>query len=280
MKLTSKHKSKKSDYFKNGKPMHKLSYCAFMDVLGFSTRVRASYEEGNEDSLLESFHEILGESITKLKRDADDSMLYFKSFTDNLILAYPRFSEDMESEFGFILWAMNEYQFQMALRGFFIRGGLAVDQLFMDENSVYGAALLTAYDLESKVAVNPIVVLCDSTMALVDHHITYYSGEIAPQLRDVLKGADGRYFLNYLTESIVEGDEGDLLDVKRLRQHKEQIEIALLANAKVPNVLSKFTWLASYHNYFCDMVSCFLEYEDSLKVPGTFDDIGIMRLEK
>ncbi|WP_321897185.1 hypothetical protein [Burkholderia cepacia] len=80
----------------------------------------------------------------------------------------------------------------MALKGFFIRGGLAVDQLFMDENSVYGAALLEAYRLESKVAVNPVVVLCDQTMKLVDQHIGYYCGEIAPQLRHVLKGPDGR----------------------------------------------------------------------------------------
>ena len=63
----------------------------------------------------------------------------------------------------------------MALKGFFIRG-VAVDQLFMDGNSVYGMALLTAHDLESKVAVNPIVVLCDNTMKLVDKHIGYYSG--------------------------------------------------------------------------------------------------------
>lgn len=278
MSLTSKNKSKKSDYFENGKPVHKLSYCAFMDVLGFSARVSSSYENDSADDLLKSFHEILGKSITQFKEYTDESMLYFKSFTDNVILAHPRFSKDMESEFGFLLWAMNEYQFQMALRGFFIRGGLAMDQLFIDENSVYGAALLTAHDLESNVAVNPIVVLCDNTMALVDHHITFYSHEIAPQLRDVLKGSDGRYFLNYLTECVIDGDEQDFLDVKQLHQHKEQIEVALLVNAEVPKVLSKFTWLASYHNYFCDMMSNFPGYEDSLKVSGAFDDIGIMRL--
>jgi hypothetical protein len=280
MKKNPKNSNGKSDYFVAGKPVHRLSYCAFLDVLGFSERLRASYKDGSADTLLESFHRILAKSIAQLKENTDDSMLYFKSFTDNVVLAHPRFSDDMESEFGFILWAINEYQFQMALKGFFIRGGLAVDQLFMDENSVYGAALLEAYGLESKVAVNPVVVLCENTMKLVDKHISYYSGEIAPQLRDVLKGPDGRYFLNYLTECIVEGDDREFLDAKSLRLHKKQIESALKTYASVPSVFSKFAWLAAYHNYFCDTVSSYPEYKASLKVSVTLAAIQFQRLSK
>lgn len=269
MKPTNKQNKGKFDYFSAGKPVHKMSFCAFLDVLGFSERILASYKDGSADELLESFHQTLAESIARLKEDTGESMLYFKSFTDNVVLAHPRTSEDMESEFGFIFWAIKEYQFQMALKGFFIRGGLAADELFMDENSVYGAALLEAYRLESKAAVNPIVVLCDRTMRLVDMHITYYPGEIAPQLRHVLKGPDGRYFLNYLTECIVEGDYQEFLRADLLRQHKERIESALKNYAAVSTVFSKFAWLAAYHNYFCDMVSGYTEYEPSLKVSAT-----------
>ncbi|MEQ1977444.1 MULTISPECIES: hypothetical protein [unclassified Xenorhabdus] len=265
-KRTYKSTQQKSDYFYSGMPVHRMSYCAFLDVLGFSERIRTSYEDGTEDILLMDFHQILARSIDKFKENTSESMLYFKSFTDNVVLAHPQFSEDMESEFGFILWSIIEYQFQMALKGFFIRGGLAVGQLFMDENSVYGAALLDAYHLESKVAVNPVVVLCDRTMKLVDIHIGYYSGEIAPQRRDVLKGPDGRYFLNYLTECIIDGDEQQFLDTKSLLLHKKQIERALKAYAPIPAVLSKFSWLAAYHNYFCDMISGYPEYDEMMKV--------------
>jgi len=173
LKSTHKQNNGKSDYFLAGKPVHRLSYCAFLDVLCFSERLRTSYQDGSADTLLEDFHQILAKSIAQIKEDTDESMLYFKSFTDNVVLAHPQFSDEMESEFGFILWAINEYQFQMALKGFFIRGGLALDQLFMDENSVYGEALLKAYALESKVAVNPVVVLCDNTMKVVDKHAGY-----------------------------------------------------------------------------------------------------------
>jgi len=248
--------------------------------LGFSERIRTSYKDGTANALLESFHKILAKSIARLKENTDESMLYFKSFTDNVVLAHPRFSDDMESEFGFTLWSIREYQFQMALKGFFIRGGLAVDQLFMDGNSVYGMALLTAHDLESKVAVNPIVVLCDNTMKLVDKHIGYYSGEAAPQVRDVLKGPDGRYFLNYLTECIIEGDDREYLDAKSLRRHKKQVESALKAYASIPTVFSKFAWLAEYHNYFCDTVSGYPEYNEAMKVSATICAVQFQRITK
>ncbi|WP_447899148.1 hypothetical protein [Stenotrophomonas maltophilia] len=268
----------KSEYFFDGKPAHRQSFCAFLDVLGFSERISASYKDGSADTLLGSFHQILAKSIAQLKETTDESMLYFKSFTDNVVLAHPAFSDDMESEFGFILWSINQYQFQMALQGFFIRGGLAVGQLFIDDNSVYGAALLEAYRLESKSAVNPIVVLCDKTMELVDEHLGYYAESSAPHLKDVLKGPDGRYFLNYLTECIVEGSDQEYLDAESLRLHKQQIESALKAHAELPTVFSKFSWLAAYHNYFCETVSTYPGYNDSLKVCATLAAIQFNRI--
>jgi len=258
--------NEKKDYFCNGKPVHRKSYCAFLDVLGFSAKTSASYSNGTQDALLAEFYHILTESLSSLKEDTDESMLYLKSFTDNVVLAHPAFSREMESEFGLILFPIKEYQFKMALNGFFVRGGLAVGQLFMDENSVYGAALLESYRLENSVAVNPVVVLCDNTMKMVNKHLKYYAEGMAPQTREILKGPDGRYFINYLTECITPGDYDDSLDTDALMRHKYQIEKALSDYVSIPRVFSKFSWLAAYHNYFCEMVSSFPEFDDAMKV--------------
>lgn len=247
--------------------MHRLSYCAFLDVLGFSDRLRASYTNRTSNKLLQDFHAILSKRINQFNNDSKETLLYFKSFTDNVVLAHPRFSEDMESEFSFILWSILEYQFDMALQGFFVRGGLSVGRLFVDENSVYGEALLEAYHLESKVAVNPIVVLSDESMRLVDMHLTFYHGMDAPHQRSVLVGPDGRYFLNYLAECIVDTDQSEVLNVKALRAHKRQIVSALKSYVSQPVVFGKFSWLAAYHNHFCDSVSGYPGYASTLKVP-------------
>lgn len=256
----------KDDYFDEEKPIHKLSYCAFLDVLGFSERIRESYSDKTHDELLVTFHRILGKAVSRLRRDANASLLYFKSFTDNVVLAYPRISDDMEGEFGFIMWSLREYQFNMALHGFFVRGGLAVGPLFIDDTSVYGSALLEAYALESKVAVNPIVVLSDDVTKLVQRHLTYYHGEEAPHVRDVLRAPDGRFFINYLVEAIYETGDGDKLATKELGMHRDVIVNELKKHRRNPRVFDKFAWLAAYHNYFCEQVDALPGYKASLQI--------------
>ncbi len=270
--------SEKDDYFEAGKPVHRLSYCAFLDVLGFTERIRMSYKSKTGDKLLQEFHGIFERRITRLKSDTDESLMYFKSFSDNVLLAHPRFSEDMESEFGFILWSISEYQFAMALQGFFIRGGLSVGPLFIDDNSVYGEALIDAYELERKTAVNPIVVLCENTMKLVDWHIGYYHGEAAPQTRRILINSDGRYFINYLSECVIENHEGEAVDSESLTKHKTQIESAFVQYVAQPAVFAKFLWLAAYHNYFCDSVSKYQGYSDNLMISKELATVTFKRL--
>lgn len=268
----------KNFYMKAGKPAHELSYCAFLDILGFSARTRESYQNKSHDALLREFHETFAEVTAELKNQTTYSPLYYKSFSDNVLLAVPRYSDDMESEFGNILVATSEYQFRMALKGFFVRGGLAVGPLFIDDNSVYGEALIAAYELESKVAVNPIVVLSDETAKLVNKHLTYYAGELAPQRRALLVNSDGRYFINYLDECILETDDGWELDLESLCQHREQIHRSLAKYAEQPAVFAKFSWLSAYHNYFCETVSTCPGYSDDLKVSSDLMTVKFKRL--
>lgn len=268
------------DFFENGKPIHRFSYCAFLDLLGFSARTRASYKNNSGNQLLQDFHKIFSNQIVRMKGQTKESLLYFKSFSDNVLLAHPQISKDMESEFAFILWSIQEYQFAMALKGFFIRGGLSVGQLFVDDDNVYGEALIDAYELESKIAINPMVVLCDNTMKLVDNHLTYYNGGWAPQLNDVLVNSDGRYFINYLSECVLDTEEGYNLDIESLAIHRDRITDALSEYSSKPTVFSKFTWLSDYHNYFCDSVSHFKNYSDELRVSNYFSRFDFKRLNE
>lgn len=268
------------DFFEDGKPVHKLSYCAFLDLLGFSSKTKASYKSNTGDQLLQEFYEAFTDQIKRMKKDSENSLLYFKSFSDNVLLAHPRFSNDMESEFGFILWSIKEYQLAMAIKGYFIRGGLSIGQLFVDDDNVYGEALIDAYHLESKVAINPMVVLCDKTMKLVEHHLSYYDEEWAPQLNDLLVNNDGRYFINYLSECVNDTGSGYELDFESLKAHRDRINEALGEYSNKPTVFSKFKWLSDYHNYFCDSVSNFPNYSDELKVSENSSRTEFKRLNE
>jgi len=256
-------------YFEKGLPVHRLSYCAFLDVLGFSERIRRAYQAGMHDQLLAFFHSNLSRAIERLKKECDETMLYSKSFTDNVIIAHPEMSDDMEYEFGSMVLSLKEYQFNMACGGFFVRGGLAIGPLFLDDNSVFGPALLEAYELESKVAVNPIVVLSGDTMEFVKLHLTYYHGMQPPQDHELLRAPDGRVFINYLTEAVFETSTGgETLAADALARHRDCVVSQLKEHRKNPRVFEKFAWLASYHNHFCEQVAHLPTYTPQLKVPG------------
>jgi hypothetical protein len=250
-------------YFKGSKPIHRESYCAFLDVLGFSDRIKESFGLGKGDDLLQEFHTILSENLKKVQKDVSISNLYAKSFTDNVVFAHPQFSRDLESEFAFVLWSIKSYQFEMAQHGFFIRGGISFGPLFVDKNSVYGPALIEAYEIEKSVSINPIVTLSDKVKALVLSHVGFYGApENAPQNSDVLIDARDKFFINYLSEA----SEEEFVDWQALRNHKQQIEWSLEKYKANSQVFAKLSWMAGYHNYFCEPLKSHSGYDPSLKI--------------
>jgi hypothetical protein len=94
----------------------------------------------------------------------------------------------------------------------------------------------------------------------------------------LLVNSDGRYFINYLDECILETYDGWKLDAESLGLHRDRIQDALISYAKQPVVFAKFSWLSAYHNYFCDSVSAYPEYSDDLKVSLALSTVKFSRL--
>jgi hypothetical protein len=271
---------KRQAYFENGKPTQSLSYCAFLDILGFRERILAGERSGGSDELFQRFHSILENRLKALSAECRETHMEMKSFSDNVLIASPAISPDMEFEFALIMWSLRAYQLEMALEGLFVRGGLSVGKLFVGPDNVYGKALIDAYELESKVSVYPIVTLSDEAMLCVNEHLKYYAGDFAPQLRDVLVTSEGRYFINYLRECIIEGDEEESLDVKKLVTHRTRIEEALKESQGNDRVHAKYSWLACYHNYFCESVKQLRGYKKSMLVGGAAENVLIRSIRK
>ncbi|WP_107928757.1 hypothetical protein [Neisseria animaloris] len=271
----------KFEYFlEGGEPVHRPSYCVFLDVLGFSQQIEKSYQEGIEDLTLREFYSIFQKNLGKIKSlETESSYFHLKTFSDNVLLVHTPFSDDLEFEFASIMWSLREYQFQMALRGLFVRGGFTFGPLFLSEDTVYGKALLDAYKLESEIAINPKVVLSEEVKSLVHEHIRYYANGDAPQKEAVLVDADGSYFINYLAECFLDEDEERWLDAKSLMLHKEQIEIGLRKFNSKSQIFSKYVWLAAYHNYFCDSASDCRSYDNGLKIDSELYCIHFSKIE-
>ncbi|WP_255449625.1 hypothetical protein [Bacillus sp. BPN334] len=148
-------------------------------------------------------------------------------------------------------------QFSLVLDGFFIRGGVSVGPHFMDEETVFGPELITAYNLESQVAVYPRIILSKSSKDKVREYISYSPQPDNAFNSELLEDMDGEWFVNYLNVLFTwyeeEAFNGDFTSFfPYLEAHRDKISSALDTYANNHKLLKKYSWIANYHNYFCD----------------------------
>jgi len=180
-------------------------------------------------------------------------------------------SDDGESEFAFCLWAVQDYQLEMALNGFFVRGGFTIGSLFMDEITAYGKALIDAYSIESNIAVEPRIVLSEEALSLVKSHTEFYSEpHLSPQNSQISVDTDGKGFVNYLQRLEYCNDDSLCIDIDKLITHKESVMKAALSNVSNTKVWQKYYWLCNYHNYFCSHVSNYNGFRSEARIDESF----------
>jgi len=275
---------RKSVYFKeNGIPQLLTSYCVFMDILGFTNTISDSFAKGEGEALFQRFYEVIS-SQTELLTPAHDpgwpSRWIAKLFTDNIVLGHPLKSPG-ESEFGSVVWTVASYQLAMALEGFFVRGGIALGDLFIDDNTVFGPALIEAHAIESTLARDPRIILSKDVHDLVITHTKFYARPASsPQNRVILIDVDGRAFVNYLDELILDHTGGHSVYWDGLGRHKKHIEAALLKYKHQPSIWSKYDWLANYHNFFCAELQDYSGYSESYFVTSELAKTYPFRLIK
>ncbi|ELA7830258.1 hypothetical protein Q6U52_000409 [Vibrio alginolyticus] len=261
-------------YIENGSPKLKKSYCAFIDVLGFSELIKnSSGSDESEEQFFQSYYSVAKEQLEKLSQVTGSllELVHIKVFTDNIVIAIPWFSDDGESELGLITEAIKQYQLSMALNGYFVRGGIAIGKLFIDDLTIFGPALLEAYHLESKVANDPKIIVSSEFLDVINQHTGFYANpESSPQNGEVMIDADGSGFINYLDELIIQDFDGCFVDWDSLSKHRDKIIEAIEMHKKNARVWYKYYWLCTYHNYFCSQVSNYTGYLDEYLVEDKY----------
>ena len=238
--------SENAYYNEKREPIIKKSFCAFADILGFKELIIQSDREGTANQVLQNLHAIVSGEISRMQAIKDFALGGLKSFTDNIILGFPLpDNDDGESQFGLLIQSLTKLQYKMAIQGFFMRGGVAVGPLYMDDNIVFGKALLDAYDIEQTVAVYPRIVFSPASITIISKHLSYYAEGEAPHNNDLVR-SEQSIFANYLVACKNEDD--NKFDVQGLINHRDHI-INKIGSTRT-GVLEKFKWLAAYHNWF------------------------------
>lgn len=235
------------------------SFCAYLDILGFKEKI-----ESDDRSYFAKYLQTLNSELQNIDKKYDyfdESRRRFeiKIFTDNFVIGQPWGNEHGEIELSYLFDILSLMQLNFAKSDVFIRGAISISDLFMNENVVLGPALIEAYNLESKYALYPRIIISESVNEVIKKHFTYYAEpNHSPQNKILLKDIDGKIFLNYLYCLFY--DNGFTISEirKELKLHKTIIQDNLTKYENNYKVFDKYAWSANYHNYFC---STFLKKE-------------------
>lgn len=202
----------------------KTHIVAFIDLLGFSSMVSHDCEkpEGEQKYISKLFD--IHKKTKEISTDLPGMSL--TQFSDSVVLSVP-YSVD---NFNSICQIISEFQYDLLCSGILCRGGVSYGKHFSTEDFLFSHGLIDAYNIESKLAINPRVVISKALIELVFGNISQVDSEL------LIKESDGLFFLGYLN-----GHSAD--------ENKNSLEQVLPDQlSENPSIRAKQIWLIDYFN--------------------------------
>jgi len=133
--------------------------------------------------------------------------------------------------------------------GFLLRGAIVCDKVFHRERKIFGPALVKAYEMESKKAIYPRIILDDGIIDIArEHHSRSHSPDWEVDFIKegmIMQDSDGLYFIDYFYKILSELDDyySYLAYLDRLRK----IIIEGLKTKK--RIKKKYLWMKKKYNF-------------------------------
>lgn len=238
-------------------PKYQQSLLSFIDVLGFRDLVsRATVPEiidvlrGKERLTLHWGHGFPTEPSDGTTFTFSDLIVNVTSLRE----PYPLYG--LFEEFA----TLGFRQLMLATQGVFVRGGIVFGDIYVDGLTIFGPALIKAYDLERTTAKWPILALDPDLVQYIDlmsaQHLSNREKEnpdglvlgtaLLMQLRTLIgRTNEGVHFLDYLScAAYIDSTTGDMRYY--LKDHRDSL---LAAHRKHGHW--KYPFLAAYHDSYC-----------------------------
>ncbi len=238
--------------------MYKLHLVAFFDILGFKEIIEEKrFEQVN--SLYEDFGRMIDvintpvpDGITSSKQfEFAKEKLSLIYFSDCIVWAYPMEAiakSDYWDAVISLITKVNSFYLLSFGRSVLIRGGITIEDLFINGNKVFGKGLVRAYELE-QMAEFPQVVLSPSILLnKIQPPNDVQSGLIRTLISD---DAAKRFFsidyFKYVSQVCRLAKEGDLHARVAIPNYVDPLIKLIQRGIKHPNerVRSKYQWLRS-----------------------------------
>jgi hypothetical protein len=220
---------------------------AFIDILGFRDIIKRSEKD---QELAISIRRIL--NYIKYLRDENRAGKYpecnvvgrqITIFSDSIIISYP--TSCISCLFD-IIFDIVHIQQTMFNNRFPIRGGISLGCMHHQRDIAFGPAFIEAYDLETKCAFYPRIVITEDVIetGLTKNPHNHPAAEKEYVYSFLRKDSDGLYYVDFLNQRQETNDDGEysqmLMSVRRM------VTIGLSAHDKA--IRQKYEWLKNKYN--------------------------------
>ena len=183
--------------------------CCFIDILGFKKHIDETITETGEDNI-KNIKSI--ESVLKLSKKMTEDNGLAKSkiityFSDSIVISY---NYDEPGQLFYTLLDLLYVSFELANKGYLTRGGVSIGKLLHNSKYIFGPALVDAYEIESKKAIYPRIIVSDEVIKIGAKHtkVGHSEDDEKQYIMDLLnQDSDGLYYIDYITKSSSEFDD-------------------------------------------------------------------------
>jgi hypothetical protein len=183
--------------------------CCFIDILGFKKHINQTVNIDGEDDI-KKIKKI--KSILELSKNITDDLGFCKSkcityFSDSIVISY-KYNEP--SQLFYTLLDLLDVRFELANKGFLIRGGVSIGKLIHTSELIFGPALVQTYEIESKKAKFPRIIVDEEVIKNGLEHrknINSEKDENESIMNILSLDNDGMYYIDYISKSSSEFDD-------------------------------------------------------------------------
>lgn len=229
------------------KVAYKKAIVSFIDILGFRGLVTHSRNDPSMVlGVIKKFREFHGdynhdEIIKGVNLSSDEKKLAANNkaylFSDCVVRVQDCPHEGREAVFLLEVTQLMAAQRALMGEGIFIRGGITYGDIFYNQDTIFGPAMIEAYDLESEKAIFPRLIVGQNFKEAFQKDF-----DSLAKAGFFRKDNEGLYFLNcfLLTkekdeiEEIRDSIERNIIDIRNIRKRE--------------HVLEKYRWIVKEFN--------------------------------
>jgi hypothetical protein len=204
---------------------------AFLDFLGFRAMVQA--DAGIDGPV---YLPLILEALDRVERSVNEAGLEISQFSDSIVVSSPFEPERV----AHLVAIVCDLQRLLVERGIAIRGGIAFGRHYAQDGRLFSQALVTAYELESRRARFPRVLVDPNLLDWLLNHPDARKTDTDSVRANLMKDRDGELFLHYLDDGLISSHTSLIRSALRLGEDGDA------------GVLSKAHWLVDYHEYMAN----------------------------